>query len=74
MAKVCYSCGKKPSFGNARSHSLRATRRRWNPNLQKVRIQEGAAAKRVWVCASCLKGFKVQKAQASTPPPVPESV
>jgi large subunit ribosomal protein L28 len=46
---------------------LRATRRRWNPNLQKVRIQKGAAAKRVWVCASCLKGFKVQKAQASTP-------
>ena len=66
MAKVCYSCGKSPSFGNARSHSLRATRRRWNPNLQKVRIQKGAAAKRVWVCASCLKGFKVQKAQALT--------
>ena len=65
MAKVCYSCGKKPSFGNARSHSLRATRRRWNPNLQKVRIQDGAAIKRVWVCASCLKGFKVQKAGAA---------
>lgn len=63
MAKVCYSCGKKPSFGNARSHSLRATRRRWNPNLQKVRIQEGTATKRVWVCTSCLKAFKVQKAQ-----------
>ncbi|MCA1739901.1 MAG: hypothetical protein LC740_14065 [Actinobacteria bacterium] len=27
MAKVCYSCGKHPNFGNARSHSLRATRR-----------------------------------------------
>jgi large subunit ribosomal protein L28 len=73
VAKVCYSCGKKSSFGNARSHSLRAKRRRWNPNLQKVRIQEGAAAKRAWVCSTCLKGFKVQKAQASTPPPVPES-
>jgi large subunit ribosomal protein L28 len=68
VAKVCYSCGKKPSFGNARSHSLKATRRRWNPNLQKVRIQEGSATKRVWVCASCLKGFKVQKARATTPP------
>jgi large subunit ribosomal protein L28 len=40
MAKVCYSCGKKPSFGNARSHSLRATRRRWNPNLQKIRTRD----------------------------------
>jgi large subunit ribosomal protein L28 len=62
VAKVCYSCGKKPDFGNARSHSLRATRRRRNPNLQKIRIQEGAASRRAWVCTSCLKGFKVQKA------------
>ncbi|HEU4846895.1 MAG TPA: 50S ribosomal protein L28, partial [Rubrobacteraceae bacterium] len=50
MAKVCYSCGKKPSYGNARSHSLRATRRRWNPNLQKVRIQEGNSTRREWIC------------------------
>ena len=62
MAKVCYACGKRPSFGNARSHSLRATRRRWNPNLQKIRIQEGALTKRAYVCTSCLKAFKVQKA------------
>jgi len=62
MAKICYSCGKHPSFGNARSHSLRATRRRWNPNLQRIKIQEGPATKRVYVCTSCLKGFKVQKA------------
>ena len=62
MAKVCYSCGKKPDFGNARSHSLRATRRRRAPNLQKVRIQEGSATRRESVCTSCLKGFKVKKA------------
>jgi large subunit ribosomal protein L28 len=74
VAKVCYSCGKKPSFGNARSHSLRATRRRWNPNLQKVRIQDGTATRRVWVCASCLKGFKVQKAEAASRSPVAEGV
>ena len=69
MAKVCYSCGKKPDFGNARSHSLRATRRRRNPNLQKVRIQEGAASRRTWVCTSCLKGFKVQKVSVGAPSP-----
>ncbi len=39
MAKVCHSCGKKPAFGNSRSHSMVATRRRFNPNLQKVRIR-----------------------------------
>ena len=72
MAKVCYSCGKKPSFGNARSHSLRATRRRWNPNLQKVRVQDGTATRRVWVCASCLKAFKVQKAGSASRSPVAE--
>jgi large subunit ribosomal protein L28 len=62
VAKVCYSCKKGPSFGNNRSHSLRATRRRWNPNLQKIRIQEGSTVKREYVCTSCLKAFKVQKA------------
>ena len=43
MAKVCYSCGKGPAFGNSRSHSMVATRRRFNPNLQKVRIQDGGS-------------------------------
>ena len=62
MAKVCYSCGKRPDFGNARSHSLRATRRRRDPNLQKIRVQEGASTKRAYVCTSCLKAFKVMKA------------
>ena len=68
MAKICYSCSKRPNTGNARSHSLRATRRRWNPNLQKIRIQEGNTIRRAHVCASCLKGFKVQKAPPRTRP------
>ena len=45
MAKVCHSCGKRPAFGNSRSHSMVATRRRFNPNLQKVRIAEGGRAR-----------------------------
>jgi large subunit ribosomal protein L28 len=40
-----------------------ATRRRFNPNLQKVRIQEpGGGTQRVYVCARCLKSNKVTKA------------
>ena len=62
MAKVCHSCGKKPAFGNSRSHSMAATRRRFNPNLQKVRIQDEGRARRVYVCARCLKSNKVVKA------------
>ena len=74
MAKVCYSCGKRPDFGNARSHSLRATRRRRDPNLQKIRIQEGLSTKRAYVCTSCLKAFKVQKASPRTRPTSAENV
>ena len=62
MAKVCHSCGKGPAFGNSRSHSMVATRRRFNPNLQKVRILQGATPVRAYVCTRCLKAGKVTKA------------
>ena len=62
MAKVCYSCKKGPAFGNNRSHSMVATRRRFNPNLQKVRILVGGAPRREYVCTRCLKAGKVLKA------------
>ena len=38
MSKYCPITGKGPMTGNNRSHSLRATRRRWNVNLQKRKI------------------------------------
>ena len=62
MSKVCSVCGKKPGFGNNRSHSMVATRRRFNPNLQRVRIMVGGTPQRVYVCTRCLKGNKVTKA------------
>lgn len=33
---------KKPLFGNKRSHSLRATRRKQGLNLQVVRLEDGS--------------------------------
>ena len=62
MAKVCFNCGKKPAFGNSRSHSMVATRRRFNPNLQKVRIDDRGRPRRVYVCTRCLKSNQVTKA------------
>jgi large subunit ribosomal protein L28 len=62
MAKVCYSCKKGPAFGQSRSHSMVATKRRFDPNLQKVRILDGNTPKRVYVCTRCLKAAKVTKA------------
>ncbi len=62
MAKVCHVCNKGPSFGHSRSHSMVATKRRFNPNLQRVRILVNGVARRAYVCARCLKAGKVQKA------------
>jgi large subunit ribosomal protein L28 len=39
-----------------------ATRRRFDPNLQKVRALVAGAPKRVYVCTRCLKAGKVVKA------------
>jgi large subunit ribosomal protein L28 len=62
MPKVCHVCNKGPAFGNSRSHSMVATRRRWEPNLQKVRIDDHGTPRRVYVCTRCLKAGKVTKA------------
>ncbi len=62
MARLCHICGKRPAFGQSRSHSMVATKRRFDANLQKVRISENGAPKRVYVCTRCLKAGKVTKA------------
>ncbi len=38
MAKVCQLTGKRPASGHNVSHSVRRTKRRFLPNLQKKRI------------------------------------
>ncbi|NNN18479.1 MAG: 50S ribosomal protein L28 [Acidimicrobiaceae bacterium] len=62
MASVCEICGKGPSFGMTISHSHRRTKRRWNPNIQRVRAIVGSSTKKMNVCTSCIKVGKVQKA------------
>ncbi len=62
MASVCDVCGKGPGFGMAVSHSHRRTRRRWNPNIQRVRALVGRTPKRLNVCTKCLKADKIQRA------------
>jgi large subunit ribosomal protein L28 len=39
-----------------------ATKRRFNPNLQRVRVFLDGTAKRAYVCTRCLKSGKAQKA------------
>ncbi len=62
MARICAICGKKPITGNSISHAHNRARRRWLPNLQKVRAQIHGSVRRVKVCAQCLKSGKVMKA------------
>jgi len=51
----CEGCGKGPQFGNNVSHSMRHTRRRFNANVQRVRVVEGGVEKRIYLCAKCIK-------------------
>ena len=39
-----------------------ATRRRFEPNLQRVRVMISGRAARTYVCTRCLKAGKVEKA------------
>ena len=61
MASVCEVCGKSPIFGKKLSHSHRRTKRRWNPNIQRVRALVNGAPKRMHVCTGCIKAGKIQK-------------
>ena len=61
MAANCEICDKGPGFGNNVSHSQVKTRRRWNPNIQRVRALVNGSPKRLHVCTSCLKAGKVER-------------
>jgi large subunit ribosomal protein L28 len=63
VSKICHVCAKGPAFGNNRSHSMVATRRRFDPNLQRIRIDDGGTPRRVYVCTRCLKAGKITKAR-----------
>jgi large subunit ribosomal protein L28 len=62
MASKCEVCGKGPSWGMSVSHSHRRTKRRWNPNIQRVRTTVNGSMKRMNVCTGCIKSGKIVKA------------
>ncbi|MBI4367944.1 MAG: 50S ribosomal protein L28 [Candidatus Omnitrophica bacterium] len=74
--KVCYVCGKRPLSGNSIARRGKAkkeggvgkkitgiTRRRFLPNLQRIRamIKKGTV-RRVLVCTGCIQAGKIRKA------------
>jgi len=62
MAQRCDVCGKGTIYGNNVSHANNRSRRRWLPNLQKVRANVEGKPTRIKVCTGCLKSGKVLKA------------
>ena len=61
MAK-CSVCGKSAHFGNKVSHSHRRSNKIWKPNVKSVKIKIGTVAKKAYVCTSCLRSGKVERA------------
>ena len=76
MSRVCEICGKRPSAGRQiarRGLAKKAggvglkttgvTRRRFLPNIQKIRIKEpNGTVRHAKVCAQCISAGKITKA------------
>jgi len=61
MARKCEICGKGPITGNKVSHAHNLTKRRWLPNLKKVRAKINGQSRRITVCTSCIRSGAIQK-------------
>lgn len=74
MSRVCDFCGKRTEVGNAVSRRGLAKRvggvgrkvtgkskRKFKPNIQRVKTVVDGQVKRVKVCTRCLKSGKIQK-------------
>jgi large subunit ribosomal protein L28 len=62
MPRACHVCGKGQISGNNVSHANNHNRRTWKPNLRRVKATVNGAAKRVNVCARCLRAGKIERA------------
>jgi large subunit ribosomal protein L28 len=63
MSRKCEICGKGQVSGNTVSHSNRHTKRKWNANIQNVRVvDENGSVRKASVCTRCLRSGKVNRA------------
>ena len=74
MSRVCEICGKSTSAGRSISRRGRAkrlggvgikttgvTKRKFKPNIQRVRAMVNGGSKRIKVCAQCIRSGRVEK-------------
>ena len=75
MSNICEICGKGPTTGSKivrrglekkkggiGLHITGVTKRRFLPNIQKIRIIQNGGVRKCRVCTSCIKAGKVTKA------------
>jgi large subunit ribosomal protein L28 len=61
MARQCEVCGKKPGTGHSVSHANNKTKRRWMPNLQRVRVMKDGKPTHLNVCTTCVRSGRITK-------------
>jgi large subunit ribosomal protein L28 len=76
MSKICEVCGKGSHVGSIivrkglpkkkggiGLHTTGISKRRFLPNVQRVRAKVAGVSRSVTVCTGCLKAGKIQKAK-----------
>ena len=58
----CAVCGKGNHYGIKVSHSHRRSNKMWKSNIKSVRVKVNGASKKMYVCTSCLRSGKVERA------------
>lgn len=85
MSQRCEVCGKSPSVGNRLEQRGKAkylggngrkttgiSRRKFKPNLQKIRVQDGEKTASKKVCTQCIRSGRIQKAVVRAPFTLPK--
>ncbi len=80
MTQKCDVCGKTPVVGNAVCQrgkpkylggngrkTTGISKRKFKPNLQKIRIQVGGGVAKKRVCTSCIRSGNIEKAVVRKP-------
>ena len=58
----CAICDKCAHLGIKVSHSNRRSNKMWKSNIKSVRVKVNGASKKMYVCTSCLRSGKVERA------------
>ena len=58
----CAICDRGAHFGNNVSQSHRRSNRMWKTNVKSVRVKTEGGSKKMYVCTSCLRAGKIERA------------